>query len=197
MHRHVALLAQCSLLSLLAFGQTAHAQSEAPLREGFFFSVGAGASSVSASCDGCTNDFFEDRITGFSGNLMIGGAVNPRLTIAGEFSGWLGNDPPIYRRVASLSLVVISYPSASHRFFVKSAVGGVRAIGENDVLLVQTDAFRGQVGVGYDFPMGQQALTAYFNYAWSFAGRTWVNGFESSTVVLPNSLQAGLAFTVF
>ncbi|MBX3175091.1 MAG: hypothetical protein KF709_11805 [Gemmatimonadaceae bacterium] len=170
---------------------------DGPLRDGFFFSVGSGAASVSASCDGCTNDFFENRITGFSGNLQLGGSVSDRLVIAGEFSGWLGNEPPIYRRTAALSLVLIGYPSATSRFFFKSGVGAIRAIAEDDAVIVQTDAFLFQSGIGYDFPVRENSLTAYANYHWTFGGTTWVNSFNSPIVVLPNAIQFGLAFTVY
>lgn len=188
----LATLAALALPNALA-GQAA----DEPLREGFFFSVGAGASSVSASCDNCTNEFFDDRVTGFSGNLMIGGAATPRLIIAGEFGGWIGNEPPINRRTASVSLVALAYPRPDGRFFIKGGAGAIRAIAEDDIFVVQTDAWLFQTGLGYDFPVGPNSLTAYLNFQWTAGGRTWVNDVESSTVLLPNALQAGVAYTVF
>ena len=196
--RWLSALATLATLAVLAIPTALAAQQRTePLRAGFFFSVGAGASSVSASCDQCTNDFFDERTTGFSGNLIVGGAATDRWVIAGEFSGWIGNDPPIYRRTAALSLVLISYLRPDGRFFLKTGAGGIRAIAEDDDLLVQTDAFLFQTGIGYDFPLARNSLTAYANYQWSAGGSTSVNDVQSSVVVLPNAIQVGLAYTVF
>lgn len=168
-----------------------------PLRQGFHFSIGVGSASVSASCPGCDVDFFTDRINGLSGNIQLGGALNSRLVMAAEATGWLKNDEPIYRRIAALNLVVLGYPSETAGFFLKGGAGVLRAIVEDDFSRAQTDAFTAVTGVGYDIPLGGGTkLTAYVNYLRTFGGETWFNGVVSPVVVTPDAIQFGTALTI-
>lgn len=176
--------------------QTPVAPDATPLRSGFHFSIGLGGGSVSASCEGCEVDFFDNRLTGLSGTIQLGGAVSSKLVIAAEASGWLKNEPPIYRRIAALSLVVLGYPSETAGFFVKGGFGGLRAIIEDDFVLVQTDAWTAQTGIGYDIPVGSAMLTPYATYERTFGGTTWFNGIVSPVTALPNGIHFGMALTV-
>lgn len=167
------------------------------LRDGVYFSLGLGSASVSASCASCGElDFFSDRINGFAGTLQLGGVVTPRLVIAGEFSGWIRNDELLNRRIAAVNLVFLGYPSQKSGFFIRSGIGGLRAVAETDFDWVQTDAFTSQTGIGYDIPLGDTFLTPYVTYIRTFAGETWFNGFVSPETVYPNAFQVGVAFTV-
>jgi hypothetical protein len=173
------------------------AQASAPTRDGFHFSIGLGTASVSATCTGCDVDFFGDRISGLSGYVQLGGAATSKLVIAAEFTGWMKNDVPIYRRIALLNLVLLGYPSETSGFFVKGGVGGLRAIAENDFVLVQSDAITATTGVGYDVPLGGKTkLTAYVNYIRTYNAETWINGFTTSVPVAPNAIQFGTALTL-
>jgi len=175
----------------------AGAATAAPARGGFHFSIGIGGASVSATCPGCDVDFFDNRLNGLSGNIQIGGMATSRLAVAAEFSGWLKNDVPVYRRMAALTLIVLGYPSETSGFFVKGGVGGLRAIAENDFVTVQTDAWTAQTGIGYDFRIGGRTmLTAYANYVRTFSGATWLNGVSSPVALMPNAIQFGTAFTI-
>jgi len=156
-----------------------------------------GSSSVSASCPSCAVDVLSDRINGFSGTVQVGGAITPKLIVAGEFMGWMRNDVPIYRRIAALNIVVIGYPTPGSGFFVRGGGGALRAIIEDDFTLAQTDAFSSQIGVGYDFPMGNGRLkfTPQVTYISTFGGATTFNGISSPEVVAPNMLQIGIGLT--
>lgn len=168
----------------------------AQLRSGFHFSIGLGGGSVSASCDGCDVDFFDNRLTGLSGVVQLGGAVSSRLIVAAEASGWLKNEPPIYRRIAALNLVLIGYPGETTGFFIKAGFGGLRAIIEDDFVRFQTDAWTAQTGIGYDIPVGNAMLTPFATYERTFGGTTWFNGIVSPVTALPNAIHFGMAFTV-
>lgn len=177
----------------------AHAQDAAPAPErgGVHFSVGLGGGSVSLTCVGCETNFFEDRLGGISGVLQLGGFVNPQLAITAEFMGWMNNEDPVYRRVASLGISFLGYPDPDGGFFVKGSLGGIRAIGENDLILAQTDAWMATTGIGYDIPVGEQVnATLYANYVRAFGAGTWVNGFQSSVAATPNVVQVGLGLSV-
>ena len=168
-----------------------------PARSGFHFAIGVGSAAFGATCQGCDTDFFQDRLNGFSGVLQVGAVATPRLVIAGELLGWIKNDAPVYRRVAGLSVVLMGYPSESSGFFVKGGFGGIRAIAEDDVLIVQTDAFMGITGIGFDLRVGERTMvTPYVNYVRSFGGETWLNGIVSPVVATPNAIQVGTSLTV-
>lgn len=176
--------------------KTEMASAPTAARSGFHFSVGLGAGSMGASCDQCTDNPFVDRLNGLSGFVQLGGALTPQLVLTGEFMGWVSNDDPVFRRVAGLSVAVLGYPNPNSGFFVKGALGGVRAIVENDFLLVETNAWMATTGVGYDIPVGSVMITPYLNYVRSFGGTTDVNGLTSPSAVLPNAFQFGAALTV-
>jgi hypothetical protein len=192
-----AALLPASSVAVAAQQSGAGTRTAAPGRGGFHFSIGLGGASVSATCTGCEVDFFDNRLNGLSGNIQLGGMATSKLAIAAEFSGWLKNDVPVYRRMAALSLVVLGYPSETSGFFVKGGVGGLRAIAENDFVTAQTDAWTAQTGLGYDFRIGGRTmLTAYANYVRTFSGATWLNGVSSPVALLPNAIQFGTAFTI-
>ena len=199
--RHLLTLLLVAAASTVSSGdasaQSAPADATPPTRSGFHLSVGVGSASVSATCTGCDIDFFQDRTNGFSGRLQIGGALTPRLVLAGEFLGWIKNDAQLNRRIAALSGVLLGYPSASSGFFVKGGVGVLRAVAENDILVVQSDAMMGSTGIGYDVPLGGSALlTPYVTYIRTFATETWANGVVSPVPISPNAIQLGVAITV-
>ncbi len=166
-------------------------------RQGFHFSVGLGTASVSATCSACDVNFFQDRINGFSGRLQLGAAVTPQLVIAGEFLGWIKNDQTLHRRIAALSVVLLGYPSPTAGFFLKAGFGALRAIGENDLLAVRSDALMSSFGLGYDIPVGGRVkLTPYATYIRTFDTQTWVDNLESPVPLSPNAFQFGVALTV-
>jgi hypothetical protein len=200
----LALFSALALFMALAPAAPAHAQTSGADagratadRSGFHFSVGLGTASMGASCDACSSNPFSDRLNGVSGFVQLGGAVNPQLVVTGEFMGWVSNDDPIFRRVAGLSLAILGYPNADSGFFVKGGVGGVRAIVEDDFLVLQTDAWMATTGVGYDIPVGSNLIvTPYLNYIRSFGGETTLNDAVSPVAVHPNAFQFGAALTV-
>jgi hypothetical protein len=191
----IALLAAGGSSQLSAQQSSAPAR-DAPLRNGLHFSIGLGSASVSASCAECNTDFFDNRLNGLSGSIQLGGAATSRLVIAAEFTGWMKNDEPIYRRIAALDLVVLGYPGERSGFFIKGGIGALRAIAEDDFTRLQTDAWTGQTGLGYDIAVGGVMLTPYVNYVRTFNAETYFNGVVSPVVVLPNAIQFGTALTI-
>ena len=140
---------------------------------------------------------FADRLSGISGVLQLGGFLAPQLAVTAEFTGWMKNDDPVFRRVATLGVSLLGYPSPDGGFFVKGSFGGMRAIGENDFVLVQTDAWMATTGIGYDMPAGDQVdVTIYANYVRAFGAGTWVNRLSSDVVATPSLVQIGVGLTV-
>ena len=173
----------------------AAAQSDGP-RRGFFLSVGMGGGSVGVTCPQC-GDVPGDRLNGVSGYLRFGGAVSPRLQVGVEGSGWIKNSDGLERRIAGASLVFIGYPSATGGFWVKSGVGGLRAVVENDIAAVVGEGLMFQAGIGYDIPLGTgAALTPYANYIYSTGVAAAINSVSTGFDLNPNILQVGLAITI-
>ena len=167
-----------------------------PLRDGLHGSVGLGSASVSATCFSCESDFFNDRTSGFSGIAQLEGTVIFRLVLAAEFGGWINNDDVLDRRMASLNVVLLGCPSDKLGLFLKSGLGGLRAVAENDLGYVATETFTSQIGIGYDVPVGAVDLTPYVTYIRTFGGETVVNGFVSPEALYPNAIQVGVALTL-
>lgn len=149
---HILASHLCPALLLVAASPASSAQAEGPpLRDGLHVSIGVGSASVSASCVSCETDFFNDRTAGFSGIAQIGGTVTSRLVLAAEFAGWIHNDAVLDRRIASLNVVVLGYPSDRHGLFLKSGLGGLRAVAENELGYVATEPSRPRSASGTTF----------------------------------------------
>ena len=127
----------------------------------------------------------------------MGGAITDRLTVAAQFAGWIKNDDVFKRRLASLSVVLMGYPSATSGFFVKAGIGGLAAIAETDLVYGETQAFSSETGVGFDIPIGETAsATPYVSYVRTFGATSWIDGFEIPVAVLPNAFHFAVALTV-
>lgn len=202
--RHFTLVATTAALAIVAAlapadarGQDRQAETPPQSREGVHFSIGLGTGSASVSCRGCQTNFLDDRLAGVSGVMQLGGFLNPQLALTGEIMGWMKNDDPIFRRVASWGITLLGYPDPNTGFFVKGSFGGLRAIGENDLVRVKSDAWMATTGIGYDIPVGDGVYaTLYANYVRAFGTGTEINGILTDVAATPNLLQIGVGLTV-
>lgn len=203
--RRTHLVLAAAVAAIVVLPASARAQQSTPAapvpaqatRGGLRFSLGVGSGSVGVTCPGCQTDFFEDRLSGLSGFVQLGGFLTPQLALTAEFMAWMKNDDVADRRVATWGAAFLGYPSPTGGFFVKGGLGGIRAIAEDSQFLLQTDAWMATTGIGYDIPVGDKVgMTAYANYVRSFGAGTWLNGFSSDFVATPNLLQFGAALTV-
>lgn len=165
------------------------------VRSGFHFSIGAGGGAAGITCEGC--EFNADNaLNGFSGVVRIGGAVSPHVVLGLEGMGWIRNDAPVERRIASASVTLLLYPSASAGFFLKGGVGYMRAVIENDAAWIASDGIAPQVGIGFDIPLGGGlALTPYVNGLISTNTSSEVLGYNLPMAFNPVVVQAGFALT--
>jgi hypothetical protein len=125
-HRRTILLATAFVTALVP--DTAHAQMQRhpQVRTGFWGSFLAGPSSGRFRCDGCTD---RDRENGFSGLILIGGTLSPRVLLGAELGIWWKEDVAIgldviqtvdvYRYSASFTF----YPKAESGFFLRGGAG--------------------------------------------------------------------------
>lgn len=186
------------LMLSLAFAAvtTALAAQDEPQRKGLYFGFGLGYSSLGASGD--IDDV--SREWGLSGQLKVGVAATPRVSIGLETDGFykkIGGDP---LTAGGLFGNVIGYLSKDAPLFVKLGAGLFTYKEEDSSLGYVIDAtstgFAVQGGLGYDFHFSPTfALTAYAQYIRSLSGEAKISGESTGLSFKPNMLQFGLGLT--
>lgn len=169
-----------SLLLLIALSGAATAQGHPQTREGFWISFGFGYGSI--ACEDCDSD---ERVSGGSAYLRLGGTLNQRLQLGGEVNGWSREEGNVTVSIANVSPVLVFYPAAQGGFFLKGGLGLASAelkIGrfsgeETGVGLTLGAGYDGRVSAGF-------ALTPYFDLA--------VSSFDGASF---NRYTFGLGFT--
>lgn len=191
-------------LSLAALASAASAQrtsrtpvtSSAPTHDGFTWGFGLGNGSAGVSCTGCATD----RENGLSGYLAMGGAVSPTLVFGGELNGWSKSKNQTDSRIGFLTAYAQWYPSMTNGFFVKPGLGmGNITIEDKSTApssKLESTGFAYQIGMGYDFHMGQSfSLTPYANYISTAAAKAKLNGTDTGSNLNSNNFQVGLGLT--
>jgi hypothetical protein len=175
---------------LASAASPAVAQEAAPVREGFWISLGFawGARSTAACCPKCCEG---GDATGPSGSLRMGGTLSRRLLVGGEADGYWKRSP-ITERVAFYSAVLYWYPNPGGTFFVKGGVGLYqydltdlnRPV--SDWRLVSAMGLAAGFGVGFDVYYGRAfSVTPFLNVATGLTSR--------ATGARPTLLQAGVS----
>jgi hypothetical protein len=132
-------------------------------RDGFWFNVGLGVGSL--GCELCS-----DRVTGLSGGLSLGRAINEHVLFGVGTAGWARSDTDLSTGLVDARFRF--YPSKTNGFFITTGlgIGGV------------TDGFTTEVGlglilgVGADIRVGRNvSLTPFWN---GFAMRSSVEDFN-------------------
>lgn len=175
------------VLTATSFGAAAaHAQGTADVgggrpqtREGFWIGFGLGAGSL--GCEDCG-----DRETALSGNLKLGGTINPRFLLGVETNGWYKSESGVTLTYGNLSAVGYFYPSETSGFYLKGGLGLASLELDLDGFGSGSETGSGAVlGLGYDARVGRNfSLTPYLNF---MAG-----SFDDGTA---NVVQLGLGFT--
>ncbi len=174
------------------FAGSLEAQSRPQTRQGFGISFGLGGGSAGLSCDGCN----DDRETGLSGYLRIGGYLRPNLFLAGESNGWVKSEDGLDQQTGFLSAVAQWYPQAATGFYLKGGLGIAQGSLDDGVDEISSSGLGMTVGGGYDFRLGRNfSLTPYINYLQSFGAEAETNGTSTNFNLNFNVVQLGLGFT--
>ncbi|MFN2567247.1 MAG: hypothetical protein ABR499_19805 [Gemmatimonadaceae bacterium] len=179
--------------ALLLFASSASAQA----RQGFTVSFGLGAGSAGFSYEGSTS---EERATGPSGYLRVGGAVTPSLIIAGESHGWTRSEGSVTSRVGYLMAVAQWYPQATGGFHLLGGLG-LGMISENDTdpgfaYELESVGAAVQFGLGYDVRMSRNfSLSPYVNFLGMGGGEPKLDGTGLGGTLSANVVQFGLGFS--
>ena len=185
-----------SLLTLALFlglaspllAQGGHAQA----RQGFWIGFGLGAGSAGADCADCS----DERDTGVSGYLRMGGTVRPNLLIGGETNGWSYSSDGIDQQMGFISAVAYFYPAPTSGFYLKGGLGFANYTAEDDVDELTSSGFGITGGLGYDWRVSRNfSLTPYLNYMRQVGGSLEFNGLDLDESANVNLLQIGLGFS--
>ena len=169
----------CLVLLALAAPAGAHAQ-QPPKREGFFFNIGLGAGSLGCSdCDEC--------VTGLSGGIAIGGALNPQWTLGAFSNGWTKSENGATLTAGTLVLGARFYPAVESGFFLLFGLGlgavELAAPGFGSASQTGTGAL---LGLGWDVRIAENVSLTPF---WNGAGISFSGGDA-------NFGQLGVGFTI-
>jgi hypothetical protein len=180
---------QVAMLAGLAVGLALplSAQEAASPRRGFWLSGGLGYGGAVIGCDGCQND----RQSGGTGFIALGGTLNPHFRLGAESDAWLKEQHGVSSAFGTLVLVGYFYPSPTGRFFLKGGAGlanvHLSGFGQSE----DHEGFGVLFGVGTDVPVGSKiSLTPTAAIDAGFLGAVdGVRGVNFST------LQLGLGVT--
>ena len=161
-------------------------------REGFGISFGFGGGSAGSECDLCD----DERSTGLSGYLRLGGHVKPNLFVGFESNGWVYSDNGVDETLGFYNAVVQFYPNAEKGFYLKGGLGLAAYMATDGIDELTTGALGLSLGTGFDIRMGKNfSLTPYANYMMSTKGDLNFNDESIGLKASSNLLQVGLGFT--
>jgi hypothetical protein len=105
-----------ALFLLVMTAGSAMAQGNPQTREGFWINFGFGYGSL--GCEDC-----DDRVSGTTAHLRMGGTLSQRLLLGGEINGWAKEEGNVTLSVANITPVLIFYPDANGGFYLKGGLG--------------------------------------------------------------------------
>jgi hypothetical protein len=156
-------VAMFSFALFLVATDASEASAQTPDREGFFIGFGAGVGSLGV-------DQGSDRESSAAGYLKVGTALNEKVLLGAEFSGWVKDKDGVNLTVSFATASAYLYPNPENGFFVKGGLGiatidvGLDLGGLGD-FGVSTRGRAATVGAGYDIGLGARfGLTPYIDY---------------------------------
>jgi hypothetical protein len=191
---HAAVL--CAALALTASRQV-QAQTlvadKAPQasRQGFWIGFGFGGGSAGVTCDGCT----DERFSGGTARLALGGTVSPNLKIGGESHVWVNTeDSNIDESVGNVSASLYYYPSRTGNVFLQGGVGMSVYSYDDGSMTAEANGLGIILGVGYDIRLGRKfSLTPIFAYSTALSGNLHIDGMDTGFTAKPNFVSLSLS----
>ncbi len=154
-----AILATVTLVFLMS-SASAGAEGRQNSRQGFWVGGGLGVGSTGADCNSCG----DDRTSGFSGNLRLGGTISPSFLLGGETNGWVHSETGVDETMGFASIVGIWYPSRTGAFFLKLGLGGMHYSADDGSDQLTATAPSASLGLGYEIRTGRNfSVVPYLN----------------------------------
>ena len=186
-------IASVAVAALLAAAPLAAQSTSNPqTRQGFTIAFGLGAGSAGISCDGCD----DERETGVSGFLRLGGAIRPNLVISGQTRGFRKEEDGVTSTAGFLFAAAQLYPQPATGFYLEGGLGFGTLTISDAVDELTSGGLAMTLGTGYDVRVGKNfSLTPFVNFMTTFGAEGKVNGISANEKLNTNVLQLGLGFT--
>lgn len=177
------------VVSLLLAPPAALGAQEAGSHHGFALGAGLGHGSAQLTCSICQGG----RDGGTSGFLSAGYAVTSRIRLGAEVLAWYKGGQQVDYLLTSAHLIAVLYPLAGNGLFIKTGFGIAKYAAEDDTDAVKTKAFAGQVGVGYEVPVGRGfSLVPFANFLGTAGGDVRFNNTVSNLSANTSLIQVGI-----
>ncbi|MES3035591.1 MAG: outer membrane beta-barrel protein [Gemmatimonadota bacterium] len=168
----------CVVAALVLAAPVLHAQSLPQTRQGLWFSGGLGVGSF--GCEDC-----DDRETGPTAQISLGGTVSPRLQLGASLNMWTKKVAGVRLTQSALLALAKFYPTVTSGFFLQGGAGFGQARASFDGESESETGPSLMVGAGYDFRVAPNvSLTPFVN---AVGGR-----FDGANT---NFVQLGLSVT--
>jgi hypothetical protein len=178
---------------LLVFCFSLPAQAQDHVRDGFWIGAGLGVGSVGFDCSFCN----DERESGVSGNIRLGGTLNQRVQLGAMLAGWDKSQANLDGQVGGVHGVVVFYPSETGGFWLQAGLGAMSFELDDGIDVLKSSSFSFTAGLGYDIRVGRNvSLAPYFHAMGSGGGGTEINGIDFDFDLNPNLAQIGLAVTI-
>jgi hypothetical protein len=174
------------LVASPASAQIVGTMPTAPGRSGFSASLGLGVASAGLSCSSGCDDL--ERATGPAANVTLGYALNPRLRLGVDFTGWSDDMGWAKKTVQSYSLFAQLYPSASRNGWLRLSAGHAK-LSVQEIGALEQSGTALSLASGWDFRLRDRvAFSPYALYlhqlpsestgSGSYEGKGRVNMFQ-------------------
>jgi hypothetical protein len=171
------------VVALLLLGVSVAPAQHAQTRKGFWIGFGVGYGSYGFSCDGCSGI---SRQGSYTGNIRLGGTINPHLLLGAESIAWSKSESGGTVTAANVSAAAFYYPKPAGGLFMSAGVGFSRAEASGSGISAGSTGPGFTVGAGYDLRVGANtSITPTGN---------WVYGHPDNGVS-HNFFQFGLGVT--
>jgi hypothetical protein len=160
---------------------------------GIWFGAGVGMGSARLSCTICRGQ----RDGGLSGYLRVGATVTQQLLIGAESLVWYHSENSIDFLLGSVQAVVYLYPARKSGFYLKTGLGVAQYSAKDSQDELSTTALAGQVGVGYEVPIGTSlSIVPYANLLGSSGSDVRFNSTVSGLSANTSLIQVGVGITL-
>lgn len=183
--------ALCASLAALA-AHTLEAQ-QLPERRGLWFGGGVGMGSARLSCSICRSG----RDGGASGYLRVGATVTRQVLIGAETMVWYHNEGQVDYLLGAVQAVVLLYPMKTNGFYLKTGFGIAQYSAKDNDDDASTQALAGQVGVGYEVPVGRgMSIVPFANFMGTTGADLRFNDTVSGLSANTSLFQLGVGLTL-
>jgi hypothetical protein len=163
------------------------------LRRGMWVGGGIGIGSARLSCEICRSS----RDGGTSGYLRAGMTVNRSILVGLEGIVWYKTANSIDQLLGSLQAVVLLYPKPASGFYLKTGLGIAQYSAKDNTDKVSSQALAGQIGIGYEVPMGRGlSIVPFANFLGSTGGDVRFNDTVSGLSANSSLIQFGVGVTL-